>query len=224
MRTAGYRIDHLFGVAVVGGDQCNAARVAYSFRNPTKASVHELASLDRFVEFSGVAHHVGVGEVDHEHVRLSLVDSTQHFVSNLKRRHLRLQIVSRDLRRWHEQAPFAFELLLDAAVKEVSDVRILLRLGEAVIVYLEVAPDFGQHVFMLARRKRDRKLERLVVHREANEFDVRPIVNRKLLEIRYCQSSRQLPRALRTEVEEDDTVVVLDRRDRTSITTNDLHR
>ena len=55
------------------------------------------------------------------------------------RAHLRLQIVRRDLRRWHHLALFAGERLLVAAVEEVGDVRVLLGLGDAQVLPVQLA-------------------------------------------------------------------------------------
>ena len=60
------------------------------------------------------------------------------------RAHLRLQIVSRDLRRRHHLALFAGERLLDAAVEEVSHVRVLLGLGDAQVLPVQLREDVGR--------------------------------------------------------------------------------
>ncbi len=73
------------------------ARFADSLRDPTETGIDVLASLDRLIEFARVAHHVRVREVDHENVGLAFINAAQHFVSYFESRHLRLQIVSREL-------------------------------------------------------------------------------------------------------------------------------
>ena len=82
---------------MIGGDQRGAVRRAYPLRDPAETRINVLARLDRLIQINSMSHHVGVREVDHENIRVTLVDPAQHFVSDLERRHLGCEIVSRDL-------------------------------------------------------------------------------------------------------------------------------
>src|SRR4029079_1625603 len=108
---------------------------------------------------------------------------------DFERRHLWLQIVSGDLRRRHEQSLLARIFLLDTAIEEVSDVRILLCLRKAIVAHADTAPRFRQQVAMMSRWKCDGQVERVVIHREANKMHTRPIGNVKLAEACNRESS-----------------------------------
>ena len=54
-----------------------------------------------------------------------------NFVGDFRRAHLRLQIVGRDFGRRYEFAVFARECALDSSVKEIGDVRVFFRFGDA---------------------------------------------------------------------------------------------
>jgi hypothetical protein len=90
VRLARREVNHLFGVAVVCGDEGETARPADAFGNPAEAGVNVLAGFYGLVEFARVAHHVRVGEVDDEDIRLALLDGAQNFVRDLEGGHLRL--------------------------------------------------------------------------------------------------------------------------------------
>src|SRR6185369_644482 len=78
-----------------------------------------------------VADHIAVRVIADDRVVLATPDRLDELVGHLARAHLRFEIVGRDLRRRHEYAVLAGIRLLDAAVEEVGDVRIFLRLGNA---------------------------------------------------------------------------------------------
>src|SRR3989449_689964 len=60
MRLAGLRIDHEFGVAMVGRDQSGTAHRADGLCNPPETGINALAGFDCLIEHAGVADHVGV--------------------------------------------------------------------------------------------------------------------------------------------------------------------
>ena len=61
---AGHGVDHLLGVAVVGGHHQDDAGVAAGGLEDAEAAVERLDRRDRLGQLAGVADHVGVGEVD----------------------------------------------------------------------------------------------------------------------------------------------------------------
>ena len=146
VRTAGQQIDHLFGIAVIGGDERGAACFTYPFSDPAETRVDVLAGFDCLIEFPGVADHVGIREVDDKNIRLTFINAAQKLVRDFERRHFGLQIVCRDLRRRNQQALFACKLRLHATVEEVSDVRVLLSLGETIVAHAQPRTNFRQHV------------------------------------------------------------------------------
>jgi hypothetical protein len=93
-----------------------------------------------------VADHVGVGEVGDDQVEGGVVDGFDDGVADAFGGHFRGQIVGRDFLRLDEGSIFAGEGSFDAAVEEVSDVRVLFRLGYAQVAQLRVAENVGQDV------------------------------------------------------------------------------
>jgi hypothetical protein len=91
VRVAGDRIDHQFGIAVIGGDQQRPALGEDGIGDLSKAGIDRLDRLDRRREHAGVADHVGIGEVQHEEVVLPALDRGDDLARQLRRRHLRLQ-------------------------------------------------------------------------------------------------------------------------------------
>src|SRR2546423_9970651 len=140
-------VDHEFAVAVVGGDEAATACAAERLRYPVEACVNVLDGLDGLLKIAGVADHVGVREVDDEDIGLALFNATQDFVCDFEGGHLRHQIVGRDLRRRHEQTALGRKFFFGAAVEEVRDVRVLLRLCESVVSAADGGGDFGEKVF-----------------------------------------------------------------------------
>ena len=65
---AAVRLDHVVGVAVVGGDQAGAAARAHGVADAAEAGVDRLDRRDGGRQHAGVADHVGVGEVDDHEV------------------------------------------------------------------------------------------------------------------------------------------------------------
>ena len=112
-----------------------------STTRPRHSSVVSTASIDGRLR-AGVPDHVGVREVDHAE-RVAVADLRAEALGRLARRHLGLVVVARDVARARDEDPrLARPLLLAAAVEEVGDVRVLLRLGD---VQLSQAGS-GQHL------------------------------------------------------------------------------
>ena len=164
VRAAGHRIAHQFAIAVVGGDQQRAARPLDRIHDLAEAGVDRLHRLDRGRQAAGVADHVGIGEVQNDHVVFAGVDRLHRLGGQLRRRHLRLQVVGRDLGRRHHDAVFARVRFLAAAVEEISDVRIFLGLGHAQLRAAGVGHDLAEDVRKALRRE-DRRHQRVEIAR-----------------------------------------------------------
>ena len=76
-------------------------------------------------------HHVAVGEVQADEIVFLRIERLDQLVLHLVGAHLGLKVVGRHLGRSDQNAVFAGEFLLAAAVEEEGHVRILLRLGDA---------------------------------------------------------------------------------------------
>ena len=123
-------LEHVLGVSVVGGDHAHAPGRVHRLNHPLKATVDGLDPADRGGDHSGVADHVGVGEVDDREPRPVLGERLPERAGDLPRAHLRLVVVGRDVALGgYERTPLPGVRPLAAAVEEVRDVRVLLGLG-----------------------------------------------------------------------------------------------
>src|SRR5690606_42003529 len=94
------------------------------------AGVESFRGLDRGVEHAGMAAHVAVGVVDDDDVVALLLDGLDDTVGDLRRAHLWLQVVGRNLRRGNQNALLPFEGLLAAAGVQEGHAGILYRCGD----------------------------------------------------------------------------------------------
>jgi hypothetical protein len=93
-----------------------------------------------------VADHVGVGEVDDDDVEGGVGEGADDGVGDALGGHFGGEVVGGDFFGWDDFALFAGERLLDAAVEEVGDVRVLLGLGYAEVAEVGGAHDVGEEV------------------------------------------------------------------------------
>ena len=213
VRLSGHRVEHLLGVAVVGRHRQHHARVAAGRLEDAEASVERLDRRDRFGELAGMADHVGVGEIDDVRIVPARRQGADGFLGDLRRAHLRVKVVGRSLPGGDEDALFAGIGLLDAAVEEVGHVRVLLGLGQAQVLDAGRGPHVRENVDEVLRRERRRQAELLLVFGEADEVNPGRLRPREIREPGLRQRPRDLPGAVRAEVEEDDGVAVVDRAD-----------
>ena len=83
-------LEHLVGVAVVGGDEQRAAGVLDDPTTLAEARVDGLDRGDRGRDDAGVADHVGVGEVDDPEAEVAVAPGVDERVARLPRAHLGL--------------------------------------------------------------------------------------------------------------------------------------
>ena len=103
-----------------------------------------------------MADHVSISEVHHHNIERVVVDRLHHSIGNSLRRHLWLQVISRNLGRRYQDTIFSGKRLLHPTVKEVCDMGILLRLGDAQVAHLEVRHHISQDVTQCHGRRNDR--------------------------------------------------------------------
>src|SRR5215475_1672607 len=97
-----------------------------------------------------------------------------------------------------------WKLALSAAIEEIGNVRVLLSFGEPKIVDVVRSKDSGENVARQLRRKGDRQGIRLVVYGKAHKVCMWPIRDREIIEAGNRKRARDLSRAVRTKIEEDD--------------------
>lgn len=82
-----------------------------------------------------MTNHVWRGEVAHYELVVALLDELCDLISNALDAHLRVLVVSRNLRGGDHGPLLCRELLLDTTIEEERDVRILLRLWRSDMRY-----------------------------------------------------------------------------------------
>ena len=107
MRLAGRGIGHEFGVAVIGGDQRDAAASSSASITMPSAASDASTAVTVASMYAGMADHVGIGEVDHDDVEaLPLAISCAARSAIAFALHLGLEVVGRDFRRRDQHALF----------------------------------------------------------------------------------------------------------------------
>src|SRR6266542_172674 len=124
---------------------------------------------DVYVVYFANADHVGVREVDDVNVGLAVINRAHDFVGDFERAHFRLRVVGRGLRRSYEDAAFVRKLLFDAAVEEISHVRVFFGLGDAQVGDAVFGEQRRERASRGDRRKDDRRVDRTVVLSEGGE-------------------------------------------------------
>src|SRR5947209_20560274 len=147
-----------------------------------------------------MTNHVRIGEIQNDQIII------RHFraniVSNWHRAHLRLQIVSRHFGRRYYLAIFAWECALDSSIKEIGDVRIFFRFGDAQLSLAGGADDFAEDVCELFRRKNvGRRISHIVLSK-SYEVNSRPLSTIEVIEILKQKCLRPLTRPVGPKIKE----------------------
>ena len=204
-------VEGIVGVAVVGDNDGLVAGGLGCFDDFAHALVDGLHSLfDGFVD-TRVAHHVAVGEVDHDEVELVLPDGFHELVLHLVGAHLGLEVVGGDFGAGHEDAFLALVGGFATAVEEEGDVCVLLRLGRVELLEALLTEVFAQGVLDVLLGEEDvEACERGVVGRHAVVLQAGDGVHSLLGHVLLCEDDGELLGAVVAVVEEDDDVALLD--------------
>ena len=123
MGFAGFVVDHLFGVAVVRGDDGRSVCVFYGFEDVTQTGVNCGDGVYGGFENSGVAHHVGVGKVAYCCVVLVGCDGLCESVCDFRCAHFGFVVVGGDVfGGLDEDAFFSVKGDFSLSVEEEGDV------------------------------------------------------------------------------------------------------
>src|SRR6185295_18034276 len=114
-----------------------------------------------------------------------------------------------------------WKLAFSAAVEKVSNVRVLLGLGQTKVVYFINREYVGQNVPGQFRRESYGQRVSFVVDRETNKMRVRSDWLRKIVKAGNGERARDLARAICAKVEKDHRVAVLNGRYRLVIFARD---
>ena len=144
-------LEHLFAVPVVGGDEGLSAFFQEGIEDTTGAGIDGFDGPDRGGEDPGMTDHIGVGEVEDDEVIEAFLDPIDHLVGERDGAHLGLEVVGGDLgRRSHDTLLAGVGCLL-AAVEEVGDVGVFLRLGHPGLLEAPGGDDLTEQVVHLHR-------------------------------------------------------------------------
>ena len=169
-------------------------------------------------------HHVAVGEVHDVRVEVSPINLFEVARRDFGQAHLRLQIVGGHLGAGHEDALLARVGRLAPTVEEEGHVRVLLRLGQAQVAEAGGGHHVGEEAVEADGRKGLGQVQRGVVLGHRREVDLREARAREAVEVRLREGARELARAIRAEVEEEDGVAILHGAQRPALAVDDHHR
>src|SRR5437868_1372259 len=154
-----------------------------------------------------MTNHVRVSEIQND--QIIICHSRANFVSNLQGAHLRLQVVSRDLGRRYNHAVFTWKRALNSAVKEIGDVRIFFRFGNAQLSFTGGADDFPEDIGEVSRRKNVGRRIGHIVLSKGYKVNSRPPSAIEAIEILEQKRLRKLTRAVCAKIKEQDDVVIV---------------
>ncbi len=205
------RVAHLLDVAVVRGDDERRALAERRARQAPEAPVEDVRGLDRGRPHAGVADHVGVRVVGDDEVVLVPAEGLDERIGDRSGAHLRREVVGRHLAvRRHEDAVLAGKRLLDTAVEEVRDVRVLLGLGDVELALSEARQVRRQRVDHERREgDRHRQLVGSLVLGQGRDVEGAGAATVEPIEVRLRQRVGQLPRPVGAEVQVHDAVAGL---------------
>ena len=217
VRLAALAVPHLLGVAVIRRQDDAAAGRGHGAHDARQAGVEGGDGGHGGVEAAGVPHHVGVREIADHDVVPPRGDVRDEGVGDGRRAHLGLQVVGRHLRRRNEDAILAAVGPFLAAVEEVGDVRVLLRLGQPQVGAAVRGQDLRHRARQVLRPERRREVERRVVLGHRRDRDAGGRRAGEAVEARIGQGARDLAHAVGTEVVQHDRIVVPDGSDRSTV-------
>src|ERR1700733_4343183 len=163
-----------------------------------------------------MADHIGVRIIDYQNVKLAAFDCFHDLIGDLRRAHLRLQIIGSNPWRRDQNALLTGEFGLNAAVEEKGNVGIFFRFSYPQITQAVLGHYVGQNHLKMDRAESDREWQLFVELGHAGELYVLALA-REALEIWLGERHRQLAGPVRPEVEEYDAISVADRRQRIPI-------
>ena len=210
-------VAHVLGVAVVGDDDAGVAGGQGRFDHGAGTGVGGFHGFHHGLEHAGVAHHVGVGEVQHHKVGRLRLQLRHQRVAQVGGAHLGLQVVGGHFGRRAQDAPLARELILPAAREKERDVRVLLGFGNANLGFAVRGQHLAQgvvQVVLLEHRRHAHK--RVVVVGEGEVVQVQPL-HLKSVVVLLRQHLRDFTAPVGAEVEAQHHVAVLDSGQRLAI-------
>lgn len=160
-----------------------------------------------------MADHVAVCKVQNDHIVLAGLDGLNHLIRDFVSAHFRLEVIRCNLRGLDKDAVLTRILLLDAAVEEECDMRILLGFGNAKLLEALIGDVLAEGVFKALRLECDLNVRHrgvILRHADVGERE-EAILAGEAGEIRVYECAGDLSCAVRAEVEEHDGITGCDR-------------
>ena len=210
MCTAGFRIHHDLAVAVVSGDDHGATRGFEGGDHLCQPLIHRFTRLDRSIQITGMADHIGVCVIGYDQI-VSSLDRLDEFRRDFGGGHFGLQIIGRNLGRFGHVTVFAFFRLLLAAIEKEGDMGVFFRLGEAELAFALFCDPFPQcvdnltlgigcvHIGIVTRR---------IFHHPQKPSQSRARAGFEFCEIRFANGPQNFPRPVCTEVQAEDAIAI----------------
>jgi len=196
---------------VIGSDHENVTVLLACLVDLTDGLVGSSNALNGSLVHTGVANHVGRGEVVHNEVEFVLANALSHLGTNTGSAHLGVKIVGGHFGGGDHVADLAGELLLNAAVEEESDVGILFSLSDVALGTILLAQPLGKDITHVLGRERNGEGEVGLVLGHGGDGNVLRVGEvRSRGAVVVTQQLGDLTNTVRTVVEEEDGVIVWD--------------
>ena len=211
-------VDQLLCVSVVSTDEHHAINLFDCLNCFSNALVDSLDGLDRCVLNACVAYHVRICEVYDDNIIFSGADRVCQLLTNGRCAHLRLKVIGCDLRGLHKDTVLTRIRLLNAAVEEEGNVGIFLCLSNSRLRLPVGSKELTESILDRLFLECDKFVrDRLIVINKAYIGGLDPLRSRKSCKLVITECAGHLSCAVRTEVEEDHGIIVLNGSDGISI-------
>ena len=215
----GLIVDQLLSVAVIRCDEHLSADLQDGVNDSSDTRVNGLDRLDGRRLDACMSDHIRVREIGDDHIILTGLDRLYEAVTDFRSTHLRLQVVGCNLRALDKDAVLTRIRFFNTAVEEERDMSVFLSLRDTGLRHVVLCKILAEGLRDLHLRECDLLVrDRYIIIGEAGIEDLLPRSSVKLVKIILdAEAAGDLTCAVRTEVEEDDGIAVLDGRDRLAV-------
>ena len=180
--------------------------------------IHSFNRLDSCRDHTGMAYHIRICKVCDDYIVFSGSNCGRYFIANLINAHFRLQVIGRYLRRFYKNTVFTLVRSLYTAVEEEGNMCVFLRLSDSCLCHVMrcqiLSECVGQrNLFKCNALVRDRH----IILCEAYVYDISACAAVKAVKLITAEGTGDLSCTVRTEVEEDDRIAVLNGCNRLSV-------
>lgn len=160
------------GSPMVGRDEEDITMLLAGLVYNSDCGIRRLNALDGGLIHARMTNHVRGRKVVHQELILAVCDPLSKFLGNRACAHFRVQVISGHLGRRNHLPVFSRELLLNTAIEEESDVRVLLGLGNMALLDVLFGEPFGKDVIHELRRESNGECVVRLVLCHCREVDV----------------------------------------------------